>query len=292
MQTTVTKNLNVQSIVTDRGTQSRAELDEGVVEEYATALTDGQMFPPVKVYWDGVDYILSRGFHRVAAHILAGRASIKAEIATGTQFDAMVDSIGDNWEHGIRRSNADKRHSVMLLLAHPQSAEWSNTRIADMAGVTAPFVGDIKAPARRAERKIQAKARAGEKATPRDPIPGSEAGRVEILQRPHDQTGKTVLPDEHEGYTKTEAEIAAEDPVPVLLAEVDRLQARLAVEAMDATDEEKAAAADTMRDQAARIKALEAENRAIASQRDAYMRENGELKSTVKRLQRKLEQSA
>lgn len=70
----------------------------------------------------------------------------------------------------------------------------------------------------------------------------------------------------------------AQQAVSVLAEENDRLNDRLAVDAMEASDEEKRAAAETIAELRAKVKTLEAELQAVKSSRDGAMREVAELK--------------
>jgi hypothetical protein len=56
--------LAVDSIRTDGGTQSRAQINWLTVTDYAADIAEGATFPPVVVYFDGADYWLADGFHR------------------------------------------------------------------------------------------------------------------------------------------------------------------------------------------------------------------------------------
>lgn len=85
-----------------------------------------------------------------------------------------------------------------------------------------------------------------------------------------------------------EALVEARDAIAILSDENDRLNDRLAVEAMDASEEEKLKAASTIAELRAELKTANAELRAVRAVRDDYMRENGQLKKTVASLQRKL----
>lgn len=61
-----------------------------------------------------------------------------------------------------------------------------------------------------------------------------------------------------------------------LAAENERLEDRLAVEAMDASEEEKTQAAETIRELRERVRVLEIELQAVKASRDTFMRESGE----------------
>jgi len=73
-----------------------------------------------------------------------------------------------------------------------------------------------------------------------------------------------------------------------LADENEKLRDRLAVEVMDASEEEKIEAAQTIADLRAQIKTLEAELDAVKSSRDGYQRQNAELLKQVQMQQRQL----
>jgi len=71
------------------------------------------------------------------------------------------------------------------------------------------------------------------------------------------------------------------EAVSNLSSENERLSDRLAVEAMDASEEEKSSAAETIAGLRAQVKTLEAELSAVKASRDSYMREAVEAKKTA-----------
>jgi hypothetical protein len=79
-----------------------------------------------------------------------------------------------------------------------------------------------------------------------------------------------------------------QDAVAILSEENDRLNARLAVAAMDGTPEEKALAADTIESLQAQVKTMTAELDAVKASRDSYMRELAEVKRQCLSQQRQL----
>jgi hypothetical protein len=96
------------------------------------------------VFKDGNDYWLADGFHRFLAHSRAGKTSIYEEIRIGTKRDAILYSVGANHEHGLRRTNADKRSAVMLVLSDAEWSAWSDNEIAKRCYVSVSFVGDVR----------------------------------------------------------------------------------------------------------------------------------------------------
>ena len=60
--------LDIAVIRLDGGTQPRAGIDQAVVEDYANDMAaNGDEFPPVQVVYDGAEYWLWDGFHRLHA---------------------------------------------------------------------------------------------------------------------------------------------------------------------------------------------------------------------------------
>lgn len=136
--------IKIDTIRTDGGTQSRAEMNQTVVEEYAEAIAGGAKFPPIVVFADGDAHWLADGFHRVAAARAAGRKTIEAEVLEGGQRDAVLYSVGANVSHGLRRTNEDKRRAVRVLLEDPEWSTWSDREIARRAGVGPDLVGTVR----------------------------------------------------------------------------------------------------------------------------------------------------
>jgi hypothetical protein len=134
-----------------RATQMRdAGLDQRVVGDYAEAMLDGAEFPPGRVFYDGTTYWGARGFHRSAAAQKAGRKTFPFEVRRGTRRNAILDAVGSNVIHGLRRSDADKRRAVETLLRDPEWSKWSDHELARRAGVGKTLV-------RKMRRRLQPK---------------------------------------------------------------------------------------------------------------------------------------
>ena len=253
------KTLNINNIIIDKGTQSRAQISEETVSDYAEAMQAGDQFPPITVFFDGVDYYLADGFHRLHAAQRLGKASIQAEVRTGTLRDAILYSLGANDKHGLRRSNADKRKCVRTLLEDFEWGEMSVSEMARICCVSPQLVSAVKAEMDGGTKVSSVNFNAPKKTKP-----------VKL--------NNVIEPEEPE--EKDEA-------VQELLAENQRLADRLAVNALP-SEEEKQAAADTIAELREQIRILEIENQSLKISRDTYQRENAELKKTVASLQRKL----
>lgn len=138
------KSIQLSAIRIDGGTQSREALNQATVAEYAEAMTEGATFPPITLFFDGSNHWLADGFHRYFAAKQVGFTDMPAEVRDGTQLDAQWASYTVNKDHGLRRSNADKRKAVMGALAHPYGKAKSDNQIAKELGVHHSTVGDIR----------------------------------------------------------------------------------------------------------------------------------------------------
>lgn len=253
------KTINIQSIIIDKGTQSRAQISEDTVSEYAEAMHDGSQFPPVTVFFDGVDYYLADGFHRLLAVKRLAKTSITANVESGTLRDAILFSLSANSDHGLRRSNADKRKCVETLLDDFEWQAMSTREIASRCDVSGQLVEAVKAG--------RAK--------------GEQVSSTVTNSKKKLNTVAEVLAEEEPAAKFNEA-------VQELVAENQRLSDRLSVEVIDATDEEKLAAAQTISQLREQVKILEVELSSVKISRDTFQRENAELKKTVASLQRVL----
>ena len=201
--------LPLSEIREDGGTQARVQIDSEAVRDYADALNDGAALPPVVVFYDGSDYWLADGFHRLAAARSAEREQIEAEVRRGTKRDAVLHAVGANTTHGLRRSNADKRKAVRLLLEDEEWGKWSDREIAAKAGVSHPFVakqrcltGNVASErtytTKHGTRSTMNTENVGATETERDPTPeviepplrpgfGGDGSTLDVVLPPHDE---------------------------------------------------------------------------------------------------------
>lgn len=145
--------LFLRQIRTDGGTQTRVGLDLDTVEEYVEALKAGCVFPPIIVFFDGKSYWIADGWHRLEAHRQAGMKAINVDLRKGTQRDAILFACQANVTHGLKRSNADKRKAVLVLLGLLSVSEDLSTqfdserKIAKHCGVSHSLVQVMKSEA-------------------------------------------------------------------------------------------------------------------------------------------------
>jgi hypothetical protein len=134
--------LSIAEIRRDGGTQPREKIDLNHVAALKEVIEDGVELDPVIVFYDGSDYWLADGFHRCKATEEAGFEDIHVIIHQGTRRDAILYSVGANADHkpAKRRSRADKRRAVTMLLNDPEWSKWSDREIARQCKVSQTFV--------------------------------------------------------------------------------------------------------------------------------------------------------
>jgi hypothetical protein len=264
------KVMNMGALVLDAKLQSRIEIDEATVSDYADNIKTGDEFPPVLVYFDGINYYLTDGYHRYHAHKRAEKVSILCSVVNGTFRDAVLHATGVNSKHGMRRTHADKRKAVMTLLDDFEWSDWSNAETARQCGVSPTFVANLRDSGGPTEVKYKT---AGGNVATKVKAPGRQAKEPEL------KGPEIVLPPPAQDDQNQEA-------IDMLLAENEELKARVAVVAMDGTPEEKQAATELINELREELRITKIELNAVKQSRDQYQSENSQLKKQVLSMQR------
>ena len=136
--------IKVASINMKGNTQPRVTMDRKTIEEYQEEMEEGVEFPAPKVFYDGKEYWLGDGFHRMRAITQIGLVDIQADVTKGDRRDAQLFAAGANHDHGLRRKPEDKRKAALTLLTDKEWKTKSNAMIAEHCHVSAPFVGTLR----------------------------------------------------------------------------------------------------------------------------------------------------
>jgi hypothetical protein len=148
------KVLKFSQIRIDGGTQMRVSINQDKVSEYAEKMREGAKFPPIKATFDGTVYWLYDGFHRYFASQSAGDTTIVVDYKPGSMEDAQDLALSANNEHGLPRTNEDKRKSVETALSYERHAKKSDRQIGKLCDVSHTLVAAVRNPE---IRKQQAK---------------------------------------------------------------------------------------------------------------------------------------
>lgn len=253
--------MKLSQLTLDPALQMRRSLNHFVVDEYAQAMQAGAKFPPIIVFTDGKKYYVADGFTRCAAAKQAGIEIIDVDTREGT-FDEAFDYAfaKANHDNGQRYSVEDKRFAIAKALQFDRYAKKSDRQIAAIYGVSHPFVAKL--------RKVDNKQP--------DVIEVAKENGVTYELR----SKKKPAADPVEEAAPQENELISElsGTIQDLAEENKKLEARVAVAAMEATDEEKAAAQSIISELQNQVKILEADNRVLKASRDSKMTELAEVK--------------
>ena len=267
------KILNIGALVMD-------EISEETVSEYAQALEDGDKFPDVLAYFDGINYYLTDGYHRAHAHKRIGRASISCEVVNGTFRDAQLRAASVNAKHGMRRTYADKRKAVMTLLDDIEWCDWSNSEIARRCGVSPTFVAGLRESG--GPDKVKYKTAAGEvkeKAKAPGRPPKEKEPELKELSKP--EPGKF--------------EVDVYDPrdelIEHLTKENDQLTMNLALAHMGGTEQEQGEARQNISALREELRIANIELVSVKQSRDRFQAENAQLKTQCASYQRQLKKA-
>lgn len=268
------KVMNIGALVLDQKLQSRTEINEETVAEYAENILAGADFPPVTVYFCGITYWLTDGYHRYHAHTRAEKVSILCEVVNGTFRDAVLYSTSVNATHGMRRTNADKRKAVMTLIEDDQWAKISNAEIAKHCAVSVSFVSMLRTST------------------------GTQNTETVMYKTP---TGKTMTKAKAPGRVAKEPELKepekqepsdAYDPrdelIEHLTKENDDLTMNLALAHLGGTEQEQTEAREVVNALREEVRVLKIELAAVKQSRDTFQSENQQLKAQVSMQQRQL----
>ncbi len=283
------KTLNLLNIRIDGGTQARAKLNQDVVAEYAEKMRDGEVFPPVTVFFDGSDYWLADGFHRYFGTKSNGKTSIDADVENGTVQEARKYSWKANSKRGLQLSSEDYKNIICEMYKDEETKKWSSRQIAEWVGVSHTYVSKIKnsletVVSENTEKKYINKH--GKESVMKTEKIGKS--KPKSKDKP-----KTTAPD----LTMVKQEVVVElnekidelaQTVNVLADENTVMRDKIAIGQWDASEIEKIDAEQRMADMREQIRVLEADNKAIRQSRDMFQNRNSELMKTVKALQSKL----
>jgi chromosome segregation ATPase len=187
----------------------------------------------------------------------------------GSQEDAQILAMGANSEHGLQRTNADKRKVVEAAIAHPRLQGKSNREIADICKVSHSFVAAIRDPEVK-ERQRENLKKHYEKEAPQDTGVELHDMNMEIAQ-------------ENERLERQVAELEIKLATESLMESAEAKEQ--ITKSLETKDEEIARLKNT-------ITALERTLEAKDSSMNAMMIENNELKKQIKSMQKSREQDS
>jgi len=279
------KKINLLNIRIDGGTQARVQLNQDIVKEYAEKMRDGEIFPPVIVFYDGTDYWLADGFHRYFGSKTNGLTSIDADVKTGTLDDATLFAFSANGRRGLSMSAEDNRKIITTMLNHSEWSKWALTEIAKHVGVSKMTVSRVKASMDTPEGESTVK-----KYKYKDEVREVDTAKTKTKKK----TKPTTKPDVTTENPNAELQDRIgelTDTINSLAEENTVLRDKIAIGQWDASEIEKIDAEQTIKDLREQIRVYEIDNKSLRESRDMYQNRCAELTRSIKSLQGKLKKS-
>lgn len=261
--------LNLNEIVIDKDTQSRDAISEDVVHEYSEAMENGDKFPPIIVFFDGMYYYLVDGYHRYFSYLKLGVSEVDVVIHKGTRRDAEVFSWGVNDKHGQPRSATTKRYIVMKALDNLEYQDKSDRELSKILKLSHSFISNMRHELSKPKANVKPLPRVPNK--PIDPLPPVETFK------PVEQMGN----DEEDQIS----ELAA------LNQELHEENEKYKTKEM-ILEGDSAKVEETITDLRKQLSIMEMELRSAKNSRDQYMAKNSELIKSVNYWKKKYEKLA
>jgi len=251
----------------DGGTQPRRKIHEDQVADYTKDILKGDVFEPIVVFFDGKHNWLADGFHRYHAHKSAGHKTILCKVIKGTKRDAWIYSRGVNANHGLRRTQEERRDAVISCIEDVELCDVSDREIARICNVSHPTVGLIrKAMALNKKQNL--------------PPPSNT--------KPNTKPSAPVNPEPETREDKL-MELASE--MEVIAEENAKLKDQLAIKTMDTDPEAKAQVETTIDELRAQIKDMEIQLRSVIISRNDFQNKYGEAVKQVAYWKRRAEKA-
>lgn len=138
------KKISISKIVSDENIMPREHINHIYINNLVDDLETGAKFPPVDLFFNGKQYFIADGFHRLEVFKISGHNKIMSTVRKGNRRDALSFSCGVNSEHGLRRTNKDKKKAVFKMLNDSEWGTWSDGKIAQHCIVTQQFVSKLR----------------------------------------------------------------------------------------------------------------------------------------------------
>lgn len=271
------QSIKLSEIKLNKQTQSRIAINQDVVAAYCDAMLEGDTFPALTAFFDGIDYYLVDGYHRYFASKKAGNTEVSVDIHNGSLRDAILYAVGVNKDHGLQRSHEDKRKAVMTLLDDLEWSEWTDTAIARQCNVSSMTVGRIRKSLNLEQDERKYINKNGKETTIKTENMGKKPELVPQIPEPE------VEDERLQELANANIELAEE---------VSALKDRLAAKVLTATPEEQTQYVETMAELRATIKAQEAEIAALKSSRDQLLAKNADMLKQISYWKKKAEKAA
>ncbi|EEP74984.1 conserved hypothetical protein [Micromonospora sp. ATCC 39149] len=149
--------------------------------EHVRVLAESEVeFPPILVHRATMRVV--DGMHRVRAAMLRSRHTIAVQWFDGDEQRAFLLAVESNMRHGLPLSREERKNATLRILrSHP---DWSDRSIAEMTGLNAKSVGEIRRRSTEASSESLARIGRDGRVRPSSAAAGRSAAAEVIKQNP------------------------------------------------------------------------------------------------------------
>lgn len=131
-----------ETVFQQRETKLQAHASETHIRILAAALSSGQVFDPLLVWWNGQDWVLLDGHHRVQAYERRKHIGlIPVDVFSGTPEEALRESAQRNSQNKLPMTKEEKQGTAIKLTLLTSS---SKAEIVKASGVSNGTVAEIR----------------------------------------------------------------------------------------------------------------------------------------------------
>lgn len=145
-----------------------------------TLIAVGESLPPIIIH--GPSGRIIDGMHRTRAALARGETEIRAIVYSGSMRDAFAIGVRSNTSHGLPLSRPERLAAAERIIAsHP---EWSDRRIALIAGIAVGTAGKIRIRSNEARQRLDSRVGQDGRVRPLNGAVGRELVVKLLLERP------------------------------------------------------------------------------------------------------------
>ena len=154
MTTGKKKLVAVSLLKLDERLQCRESVPEETIRAYEDGWREKTEFPPVEAFEVEGELYVTDGFCRVLSAQNVGKSKVPCLVSKGSWQDAVAAACGANAQHGLPRTNADKRKAATMAIL--EFGDKPNREIARICGVSHTYIDNLRIKQNEADAIVEA----------------------------------------------------------------------------------------------------------------------------------------
>ncbi len=154
MTTGKKKLVAVSLLKLDERLQCRESVPEETIRAYEDRWREKIEFPPVEAYEVEGELYVTDGFCRVLSAQNVGKSKVPCLVRKGSWQDAVAAACCANSQHGLPRTNADKRKAATMAIL--EFGDKPNREIARICGVSHTYIDNLRIKQNEADAIVEA----------------------------------------------------------------------------------------------------------------------------------------